>query len=77
MHIVFEDKHGEIKWHNKLEVESLEEFAKATNRRAKDSGIIRDTHFVDSNRKVRVYSAKDGSLEGIYHVCDAMDYRLL
>lgn len=77
MHIVFEDKHGDIKWHEKIEVESLEEFAKATNQRAKESGITRPTYFLDSARRVRVYSAKDGSLEGVYHVCDPKVCRLL
>ena len=77
MHIVFQDKDGDINWREKLEVESLEQFVKATNQRVRECGINRETHFVDSARRVRVYSAVDGSLEGTYLVCDPKVHRLV
>jgi hypothetical protein len=78
MHIVFKDKHGDIKWDNKIEVESLEEFVKDRNQRARNNtGVQRDICFVSSKSTVTEYSQIDWAIAGKYYVCDPKVARLL
>jgi hypothetical protein len=68
MHIVFKDKCGDIKWGEKIKVESLEAFAENMNKRVMEMGSKRPTHWVESPHIITV-TEWDGKLKGTYHIC--------
>jgi hypothetical protein len=79
MHLVFKDKHGDIKWGERFEVESIESFIKQTNKRAREVGSSRDIVFAHSDGLdgcVRQLGW-DGKIEGTYHLCASDVCRLL
>ena len=77
MLIVPKDAHGDIKWGNEIEVESMGAFALKQNKRIRELlGRDGQWYWVISDRLVE-RTDNAGKLVETYHPCATMPYRLI